>query len=100
MRRHKRPFECSIMGCTRDQGFSSQKDLERHQRSVHSKALPGAFKYRCAAQHCPKKEKIWPRADNFRQHCLRLHPSLCTAELMESSLLSEPPTISGNAPTE
>ena len=43
--------------------------------------------FRCAAANCPKKEKIWPRLDNFRQHCVRMHPNEKIDELVRKSVV-------------
>lgn len=45
-------------------------DLERHKRSFHRFDLAS---YRCAADGCLGKEKVWPRLDNFTQHIARMH---------------------------
>ncbi len=39
----------------------------------------------CAVPHCAKKNKVWPRADNFRQHCQRLHKDWDLNKLMDRS---------------
>lgn len=49
--------------------------------------MPQGKAYQCAAPHCAKKEKIWPRADNFRQHCQRIHRDMDAEELMHKSLI-------------
>ncbi len=41
--------------------------------------------YMCAVPHCAKKNKVWPRADNFRQHCQRLHKDWDLNKLMDRS---------------
>ena len=79
-------------------GFTTQNDLDRHQKTLH--AVTVGKSYRCAAEHCPKKGKLWPRADNFRQHCQRLHPDLDTSGLMSRSLLPEPGITSDTTPIE
>lgn len=63
-------------------------------------SLPGALEYRCAAELCHKRDKVWPRADNFRQHCQRLHPEIDTLELMKKSLLSDGGPRPGVFPTQ
>ncbi|KAL8925522.1 MAG: hypothetical protein Q9208_003413 [Pyrenodesmia sp. 3 TL-2023] len=53
----------------------NNNDLDQHKSNVH-KIIPknsSDGSYRCAARNCIKREKIWPRIDNFRQHCLRMH---------------------------
>lgn len=82
MLRHVKPYKCDVPGCSKNDGFSTNNDLDRHKKSVH-KIMPtnsNDRSFRCAALNCPKREKIWPRLDNFRQHCKRIHP-----EVQESS---------------
>ena len=99
--RHEKPFKCVEIDCERSKdGFSTQADLSRHQRTVHDVAMAGTSEYQCKAEGCPKKDKIWYRADNFREHCRRLHPSLNFSELMENSLLSKKVDVSSAVPDE
>ncbi|KAL8993686.1 MAG: hypothetical protein Q9169_006163 [Polycauliona sp. 2 TL-2023] len=70
-------------------GFSTNNDLDRHKKSVH-KIMPKNStdkSFRCAAINCSKRDKIWPRLDNFRQHCLRIHPEEACEELVRKSEL-------------
>jgi hypothetical protein len=71
--RHIKPFRCDVAGCTRTAGFSTPNDLDRHKRSVHPGECVNGNRYRCPIGNCQKKEKIWPRADNFRAHVKRVH---------------------------
>ncbi|KAL8940356.1 MAG: hypothetical protein Q9211_002322 [Gyalolechia sp. 1 TL-2023] len=87
MLRHEKPFKCDVPGCSKIGGFSTNNDLDRHKKSVH-KIMPKNStdrSFRCAALNCPKKEKIWPRLDNFRQHCFRIHPGEDCDELVRKS---------------
>ncbi|KAL8911539.1 MAG: hypothetical protein Q9171_003303 [Xanthocarpia ochracea] len=87
--RHEKPHKCDISGCSKVDGFSTNNDLDRHKKSVH-KIMPKNStdrSFRCAAINCPKKEKIWPRLDNFRQHCLRIHPDEECDELVKKSAM-------------
>ncbi|PHH62358.1 hypothetical protein CDD81_7220 [Ophiocordyceps australis] len=73
--RHLKSHVCPYDGCIKGKrGFSTANDLVRHKRSVHGDhSLPGRS-FVCL--HCnqgSKKPKIWPRADNFRQHLWRTH---------------------------
>ncbi|PQE33012.1 C2H2 type zinc finger domain protein [Rutstroemia sp. NJR-2017a WRK4] len=75
--RHTKPFTCTIAGCSREGGFSTPNDLERHVKSKHpsatlSRAEP-TKKYRCNVSGCKSKDKAWPRLDNFRSHLKRVH---------------------------
>lgn len=89
MLRHTKPFVCEESNCNRKAGFSTKNDLERHKKSVHKITPRNASdkSYRCAATNCPKKEKIWPRLDNFRQHCSRMHKEMDCEELVRMSVV-------------
>jgi ferredoxin-fold anticodon binding domain-containing protein len=39
---------------------------------MHSILVDGPG-YRCRWDSCTSKDKIWPRADNFRRHLNRIH---------------------------
>ena len=82
--RHNKPHKCDISGCNRKEGFTTKNDLDRHKKSLHQ--VWTGKSYMCAAPHCAKKNKIWPRADNFRQHIIRLHRDWEVQELMDKSV--------------
>ncbi|KAL9101685.1 MAG: hypothetical protein Q9163_003089 [Psora crenata] len=88
MLRHLKPFKCEYANCSRQNlGFSTRNDLDRHRKSIH-KVAPGTSTdktFMCAAPNCRNKDKRWPRADNFRQHCLRLHPDIDIEYLVRAS---------------
>ncbi|KAL8755598.1 MAG: hypothetical protein Q9199_003535 [Rusavskia elegans] len=89
MLRHEKPYKCDVPGCSKVDGFSTNNDLDRHKKSVH-KIMPKNStdrSFRCAAINCPKREKIWPRLDNFRQHCLRIHPEEGCDDLVRKSVV-------------
>ncbi|KAI1466016.1 uncharacterized protein F4812DRAFT_93419 [Daldinia caldariorum] len=71
--RHDKPFKCIVKGCTRREGFSTPNDLDRHKRSLHPGEDAVGDRYRCQVGPCANKDKIWPRADNFRAHMKRVH---------------------------
>jgi hypothetical protein len=71
--RHTKPFTCDVHGCARTEGFSTPNDLDRHKRSVHPDESPDGNRFQCPHGQCKSKEKIWPRADNFRAHLKRVH---------------------------
>lgn len=71
--RHEKPFRCSVKNCTRREGFSTTNDLDRHIRSLHPDEHASGNRYRCLIGACKNKDKIWPRADNFRAHMKRVH---------------------------
>ena len=96
---HEKPFKCLEPDCERSyNGFSRQADLSRHLRNVHDEPMPRTIEYQCKAEGCPRKGKSWYRADNFREHCRRLHPSLVFWELMEKSLVPKKFDTSSAAP--
>ncbi|KAG9687106.1 hypothetical protein KCU95_g8905, partial [Aureobasidium melanogenum] len=72
---HTRPFKCDVSGCDNQNGFASPHDLARHQKTCHSMLTvkTSKFYYRCAAPSCQKKDKIWPRKDNFKAHLEGTH---------------------------
>lgn len=71
--RHTKPHHCQVPGCNRAEGFSTSNDLDRHKRSVHPDETVAGNRYQCTIGPCRTKEKIWPRADNFRAHLKRVH---------------------------
>ncbi|KAI4223114.1 MAG: hypothetical protein LQ349_007492, partial [Xanthoria aureola] len=98
MLRHEKPYKCDVPGCSKVDGFSTNNDLDRHKKSVH-KIMPknsSDRSFRCAASNCPKREKIWPRLDNFRQHCLRIHPEEVCDELVKKSELDSVHAMEAN----
>ncbi|KAH8194605.1 hypothetical protein TruAng_011224 [Truncatella angustata] len=74
---------CETCRCTRADGFSTSNDLDRHKRSCHPGEFATGTFYRCDLGACRNKEKIWPRADNFRAHIRRVHRHSVTEEEME-----------------
>ncbi|EHK45134.1 hypothetical protein TRIATDRAFT_318671 [Trichoderma atroviride IMI 206040] len=73
--RHNRPYKCDYKDCTKAiRGFSTTNDLTRHKRTVHREHDSNAPTFICRHYPCTtKKEKLWPRADNFRSHLYRSH---------------------------
>jgi hypothetical protein len=74
---------CDVEGCPRVEGFSTSNDLDRHKRSVHPEKPTNGNRYRCTLAACRNKEKIWPRADNFRAHIKRVHQQGIAEEDLE-----------------
>lgn len=72
---HTRPFKCDVSGCDNHNGFASPHDLARHKKTCHSvlTVKTSKFYYRCAAPSCQKRDKIWPRKDNFKAHLEGTH---------------------------
>ena len=92
MLRHIRPFRCKLEGCeSAHTGFTTTNDLDRHNRSVHGIFPPNAKIYICAAKNCGEGQKVWPRYDNFKQHCERMHKGEDLTKLVVFSERSAPP---------
>ncbi|KAI1182276.1 hypothetical protein F5B17DRAFT_444372 [Nemania serpens] len=90
--RHKKPFKCDIEDCSRRiEGFSTPNDLDRHKRSVHPESQTSGNRYICQIGPCKNKQKIWPRADNFKAHLKRVHNTInITDEDLESYIYKQP----------
>jgi len=73
--RHNKEHVCKVPDCSRTQGFATINDLERHQKSVHKIQPEHGYskEYKCFGDSCPKRDKEWPRFDNFKQHLKRMH---------------------------
>lgn len=95
MLKHTLPYHCDVRGCSRDKGFTSRNDLDRHKRTVHAdRSVAGRF-FVCTLDGCAKKKhKLWPRADNFRCHLSRVHGKQYRADddLTEYVYRSPPPS--------
>ena len=84
--RHKLEHVCTVTDCTRNgKGFATINDLNRHLKAVHKILVDGARVYRCFAPGCCKREKQWPRKDNFRYHLKRTHPNEDVENLLKQS---------------
>lgn len=80
---HTKPFKCDVTSC-RSKGFSSKNDLRRHQKEKHCiqpSQGPTVLWYRCTHNTCIKRNKPWPRKDNFRAHAERKHSHLNKTEI-------------------
>ncbi|PLN75358.1 hypothetical protein BDW42DRAFT_39017 [Aspergillus taichungensis] len=73
--RHKKSFKCDEPNCSRKEGFGTINDLARHKKCVHKQEPERGPKilYLCFGEDCPRRNKRWPRLDNFRQHLARMH---------------------------
>ncbi|KAI0535431.1 hypothetical protein GGR58DRAFT_504330 [Xylaria digitata] len=93
--RHKKPFKCDVKDCPRQlQGFSTTNDLDRHKRSVHPGSQTFGNRYVCQIGPCKSKEKIWPRADNFKAHLKRVHlRESVTDEDLEACIYIQPASL-------
>ncbi|KAG8168564.1 hypothetical protein KVR01_001313 [Diaporthe batatas] len=88
--KHEKPHRCDVPGCTRTEGFSTPNDVDRHKRSCHPEQQANGKCYRCIVPGCRKKEKKWPRADNFRQHLKRVHNVIPRDDDLEDYVYKEP----------
>ena len=74
MLKHDKRFRCTVLDCKKQAVFGTQNDLDRHLKSVHKLETGRATtSFRCSVPNCPKKNKTWPRLDNFKCHIIRLH---------------------------
>lgn len=83
--RHQKLFRCEEPNCTRKQGFGTLNDLARHKKCVHHQEPERGPKvvYKCFAENCWRRNKKWPRLDNFRQHLARMHNEEDEGELLK-----------------
>jgi len=77
-KRHARPFKCSFPDCVYSKsGFTRQKELNRHQDSIHSSL---GHELLCPDVECKRAfpGSGWPRLrrDNFLRHLSGRHPEL------------------------
>ncbi|GAW21463.1 hypothetical protein ANO14919_109820 [Xylariales sp. No.14919] len=93
--RHKKPFKCDVQDCPRRlEGFSTTNDLDRHKRSVHPGSQTSGHRYVCPIGPCKSKDKIWPRADNFKAHLKRVHSKETVPdEYLESCIYKLPTSV-------
>ncbi|KAI9809030.1 MAG: hypothetical protein M1825_002319 [Sarcosagium campestre] len=87
MQRHEKLFKCEVNGCTREQGFSTSNDLDRHLLTVHKinvSQKPSVY-WVCMVPGCKRYGTQSTRRDNFRSHLSRMHPEKNTAELLKAS---------------
>ncbi|KAF3760473.1 hypothetical protein M406DRAFT_334107 [Cryphonectria parasitica EP155] len=89
--KHEKPHRCKVPGCQRIEGFSTTNDVERHMRSRHPGSSSNGKYYKCGVPDCRTKGKVWPRADNFRQHLKRIHKISAEEHHMEKYVFKPPP---------
>ncbi|KAM5372031.1 hypothetical protein ACJZ2D_007787 [Fusarium nematophilum] len=91
--RHTLPWHCDVATCSRDKGFTSKNDLDRHKRTVHGDRSLGGRTFVCPHGGCGKKQppKLWPRADNFRSHLQRIHGTRLRADEDLTQYVYRPP---------
>lgn len=94
--RHEKSFKCDEPNCNRKEGFGTINDLERHKKCVHKKEPGRGPKkmYICFGKNCPRRNKMWPRLDNFRQHINRMHEREDVDELLNRQVV--PSVASGS----
>ena len=81
-------LRCQVPQCTHP-GFDNNIDLVRHLQSAHGHSHQGPFKgYACAAEVCPKKDKVWLKAETYRSHCDRAHSEDDSEDLLERSRIT------------
>jgi hypothetical protein len=74
---------CPIPLCPQQfKGFSTFNDLQRHQKSAHGIQSKATREYKCFGTECSRRDKLWPRLDNFRQHLIRMHKDEDTDDLI------------------
>ncbi|PLB44724.1 hypothetical protein P170DRAFT_439974 [Aspergillus steynii IBT 23096] len=85
--RHRKLFKCDEPHCTRKEGFGTINDLSRHKKCVHKQDPERGPKmlFMCFGHNCPRKDKQWPRLDNFRQHLTRMHHDEDIDDLLKRS---------------
>ncbi|KAI0392057.1 hypothetical protein F5Y17DRAFT_379394 [Xylariaceae sp. FL0594] len=96
-RRHTKPYKCDVENCPRKvEGFSTTNDLDRHKRSVHPESDATGDRYVCHLGQCINKEKLWPRADNFKAHLKRMHKLESVSDTaLERYIYNGPPLADG-----
>ncbi|KAH8433645.1 putative C2H2 finger domain protein [Aspergillus melleus] len=85
--RHRKLFKCDEPHCPRKEGFGTINDLARHKKCVHKQDPERGPKmlFMCFGHNCPRKDKRWPRLDNFRQHLTRMHHDEDIDDLLKRS---------------
>jgi len=74
MKRHDRPYQCSIPNCP-SSGFPSSQDRDRHVKARHPETVPQEQFLYCPVQTCKYATKGFARADNFQRH-MKQHPGV------------------------
>ncbi|OTB09120.1 hypothetical protein M426DRAFT_132894 [Hypoxylon sp. CI-4A] len=97
--RHEKPFKCNVKDCTRREGFSTSNDLDRHIRSLHPTENATGSRFQCLIGACKNKDKIWPRADNFRAHMKRVHQKELSSD-DDLDMYKFSPTASSKEPSD
>ena len=77
-------------------GYDDSRDMNSDMSADHPDQSQGGqsiaenrkkIVYRCAAPDCKNPDELWPRLENFRQHCHRIHGDLDCEELVRKSQL-------------
>ncbi|MCJ1393379.1 hypothetical protein MMC18_006252 [Xylographa bjoerkii] len=69
--------------------FGTKQELLRHMKGVHGYLRPNDRSFLCKGLGCTGRDKIWPRLDNFRSHCRRMHPKEDLVELVKKSAFNQ-----------
>lgn len=82
-------FWCEIASCQHGRAFGTRNDLDRHKLAVH-KIIPAGGNTKvfiCLGASCQQqgKNKVWPRKDNFKNHCKVAHPENDLDDLIQRS---------------
>lgn len=88
MQRHRPQWTCTFPGCTRQEGFTTKNDLDRHKKAVHKVLGPSDPYWKCFYPGCAKVDKVWPRLDNFKAHVVRMHGGEYVDDLLKKYVVT------------
>lgn len=90
---------CDIQPCSHGKAFGTRNDLDRHKLAVHKVVPPGVSikVFVCQGATCQQqgKTKVWPRKDNFKNHCKVAHQ-----EVDLDTLIARSACVIGDAMSE
>lgn len=65
-----RRWQCNLC----DRRFDKRADIHRHQVSVHRDRMHSPPElYHCPHEDCNRRDRGFPRIDNFKEHLKRVH---------------------------
>ncbi len=84
---HLKPYYCGREPGCKDQSFSSNACLFRHEREAHGLHGHGVNPYRCPVTTCErhKEDGGFPRSWNLKDHVKRVHGELYPGWYRENS---------------
>jgi uncharacterized Zn-finger protein len=83
MDKHDRPYKCTIESCKKRQGFTSNSDLLRHKREVHSGSETSLF---CPFGDCKRSSgNGFKRKENLAEHVRSVHRKTSSSADMQGS---------------